>query len=146
MGHYCPLNGNNLDEYYSKALELNCPHKLIPLIINHRQFLYYPDPKLIEKTILFYDENKDWPSMKSFYLAIGRKFYIKKTNLVYDILIKNAYDNKDYDLCVNAFLDIIDYRETVLNEETYIKIIFSNKYFIKDKIFVELLEVSISNF
>jgi hypothetical protein len=136
MGNYCPLNGNNLDDYFNKAIELNCPNKMIPVLIHHRQLLYYPDPALIEKTMILHDENKDWASMKAFYLAIGRKYYIKKTGLVYDLYIKHAYNNKEYDQCVNAFLDIIDYNDTVLDLETYKKIIYSNVNFVKDKIFV----------
>ncbi len=141
MGHYVPLNGNNLDDYLLKAINLKCPNKLIPVLQNHRQLLYYPDPQLIERVFIMFDELKDWGSMKIFYQAIGRKFYIKKTPQVYEIFVKYAYENKEYEHCVNAFLDILDYKETILNEETYGKIIYSNKYFVKDRIFVELLEV-----
>jgi len=141
MGNYCPLSGNNLDDYFSKAIELNCVKKIIPIFTNHRQLLYYPDPSLLEKAMIVFDENKDWESMKIFYQAISRKYFIKKTNVFYNIYIKNAYKNKEIDLCADVFLDILDYQETILSVDSYRMIVYSNKRFVKDKIFVELFEV-----
>ncbi len=140
MGHYTPLSSNNLDDYLSKAIELKCPNKLISLLKNHRQLLYYPDPSLIEDVFKLYNGG-DWAAMKEFYLAIGRKYYIKKTDLVYEIFIENAYKNNDMDMCVEAFLDILDYEKVELSMETYKQIIYSNKGFVSDRIFVELLKV-----
>ncbi len=73
MGNHCALSGNNLDDYLKKAIELNCPNKVIPLLSHHRQLMYYPDPNLIMSIVKFHIENKDWPSLKTFYTAIGRK-------------------------------------------------------------------------
>lgn len=141
MGNYCPLSGNRLDDYVARAIELNCPNKVLPLLINHRQLMYYPNPQLIEEIIKLHESKNDWTSMKAFYSAIARKYYIKKPNSIYNIFIQAAYKNKEFDQCVNAFLDILDYQETVLDVETYKKVIYSNANLLKDKIFIELLEV-----
>jgi hypothetical protein len=71
MGHMCPLNCNNLDDFVAKAIELKCPNSVIPVLKNHRALLYYPDPKLITDIIKFHIN--DWPSMKAFYNALNRK-------------------------------------------------------------------------
>jgi len=73
MGNHCALSGNNLDDFLKKAIELNCPNKVIPLLKNHRQLLYYPDPNLILNIFKLHESKKDWASMKEFYNAIGRK-------------------------------------------------------------------------
>lgn len=59
-----------------------------------------------------------------------------------------AFANKDYDECINSFLDILDYKdkENQLKPMTLNKIIYSNKMLIKDSIFVEIFEVKIKKF
>jgi hypothetical protein len=66
---------------------------------------------------------------------------MKKETYIYDLYIEKAYLNKDYDEAVNAFLDILDYDETILNAETYNILLYVNKQFLKDKIYFEVLQV-----
>lgn len=73
MGHQNRLSGNSLDEYLSKAIELSCPNKLIPLFTNHRSLMYYPDPNLILKIFKLYNDNKNWKDMKEIYNTISKK-------------------------------------------------------------------------
>jgi hypothetical protein len=71
--------------------------------------------------------------------------YIKKEAKIYDILIQTAFANKDFNAAVEAFLDILDYKNTKLQYETYVKLIYSNEQLLlKDTVFVELLEVNLN--
>lgn len=73
MGHNNPLSGNSLDEYVSKAIDLGCPNKIIPLLENHRALMYYPEPRLMTNIMKIHHEAKNWAGMKEFYEAISRK-------------------------------------------------------------------------
>ncbi len=52
-----------------------------------------------------------------------------------------AFEKKEYKECVNCFLDILDYEETLLNKNTYLFAIYSNENLVKDHIFVKLFQV-----
>jgi len=76
-------------------------------------------------------------------ILITSSSYIKKLNPLYDIYIDNAFSNKDYYECINAFFDILDYKENILKAATLNKILYSNKDILKDSVFVEVFEVFI---
>jgi hypothetical protein len=145
MGNLSPLSNRDLDKLLTKSLDMNCPNKMLPLLKNHRPLMYYPNPKLISKIVKFHSDKNDWPNLKLFYQTIGRKYYIKKETYVYDIYIQTAFRNKDYDECLNSFLDILDYKENILEKSTLTAVIYSNlKHFEKDKIFIELFEKALT--
>ncbi len=73
LGHQNRLSGNILDEYLKKAIELSCPNKLIPLLVNHRALMYYPDPNLILRIFKLYNDKKNWKDMKELYNTISKK-------------------------------------------------------------------------
>lgn len=73
MGNHRPLNGNNLDDYLLKALELGCPNVALPLLKHHRPMLYYPDPEIITKIVKYFNSNKNWENLKLLYDTIGKK-------------------------------------------------------------------------
>jgi hypothetical protein len=75
MGNLNPISGNSLDSFVARALELGCPEKINPLLLNHRAMLYYPSPDLITEIARFYDKNNKWAELKAFYNSIGRKQY-----------------------------------------------------------------------
>lgn len=59
---------------------------------------------------------------------------------MYDIYIKNAFEQKDYEECVNSFLDILDYKNNILHEDSYKMVLIANNNLIKDKIFYQIYE------
>lgn len=67
---------------------------------------------------------------------------MKKEPLFYDIFIKNAFINKENDLIIEAFLDILDYDETVLTIKSYNVLISTYEYFLQDTHLFKLLEVN----
>lgn len=73
MGFQKPLNCKQLDAFVSKAISLKCPLKVLPLLKNHRAMRYYPDPKLLTQTIEFFDNSKDFISMKILFAGITRR-------------------------------------------------------------------------
>lgn len=73
MGNYKPLTANDLDNYVKKALELNCPNKILPLLKHHRAFMYYPSKELITQLASFHIEKNDYEGYKAFYDSISRR-------------------------------------------------------------------------
>ena len=142
IGNYNSLSNRDIDRFVEKTANLKFAHKLNSIFANHRALLYYPNPKLLTKIMKQYDAEKDWEKIKAFYASIARKYYILKQSVIYDIYINNAFEMKDYKLCVDAFLDILDYTTIILEERTYNQILYANDQLPKDKVFVEIFEVT----
>jgi len=60
---------------------------------------------------------------------------------VYDIYIENAIIKKDFESAIQAFLDILDYNETVLSLRTYNMLISTYDLFLQDAPLFNLFEV-----
>jgi len=73
MGNQKPLKSSELDDLVKKALNLKCPLKVLPLLKNHRAMMYYPHSKTISEIMLFFNENRDYESMKTFFFGLTKR-------------------------------------------------------------------------
>lgn len=67
--------------------------------------------------------------------------FINKEAIIYDIFIENAIIKKDIDSAIQAFLDILDYNQTILNLRTYNMLISTYDLFLQDTNLFNLFEV-----
>jgi hypothetical protein len=73
MGNQKPLKSSELDELVKKALLLKCPLKILPLLKNHRAMMYYPHSNIINDIFKFFNENREYESMKTFFFGLTRR-------------------------------------------------------------------------
>lgn len=66
---------------------------------------------------------------------------MKKSKEFYDIIISYAYENEDFNTVDEAFMDILDYKETILSQRSYNIVLSANPRFFKDIVMKELIEV-----
>lgn len=111
-----------------------------PLFQNHRALQYYPNPRILPQYLNYYINHDDVDGFVNFYNAVGRQYYIIKTTEFYNKAVKFAYENDKKELCVDAYIDIIDYEEIRLEDTVLNKIVYSNAHIIKDRIFIESIE------
>jgi hypothetical protein len=64
IGHGKPISPRKLDEVLLKAIKLNCPNEILPLIQFHKRFLYFPREEIITNLIKFYYEKNDYKNFK----------------------------------------------------------------------------------
>ncbi len=73
MGNEKPLKSSELDELIKKALQIKCPLKVLPLLKNHRAMMYYPHSNVITDIFIFFNESRDYESMKTFFSGLTRR-------------------------------------------------------------------------
>lgn len=129
------LSCEELDELAAKSLRLNIPEKMFPIFQTHRGLLYYPNPEIIKSYLSHFIQNNDYVGFREFYASISRNYFIKKCQYFYDNAIPFAYENQDYELITEMFLNISDYENLDLSQFLNI-IVASNEYFMNDPIFV----------
>jgi len=61
--------------------------------------------------------------------------------MIYDIFIENAIIKKDNNSAIEAFLDILDYNETLLKLKTYNILISTYEMFLLDSQLFDVFEV-----
>ena len=88
MGNYVIISGNAYDNLVQKAIDLNCPDKIFPLLFHHRPMLYYPDPLLIRQIFNYYKDNKNRTEMKKFFDIILQRPYLYFFIIYLVILLK----------------------------------------------------------
>lgn len=100
--------------------------------------MFYPNPKTIIKFLRYYVAENDYFGFREFYKAIGRNYFITKTDEFYEEAISFASKFKDNSTLVDIFLDIIDYEKTKLKSIN--EIVYANIHLLKDRDFVTCLE------
>jgi hypothetical protein len=74
---------------------MKVPNKIFDLLKHHRALVYYPEKRLLNDILRFYNETNNWKSMKEFYSAIERRWYLQKDSYFFNTYIENAYKNND---------------------------------------------------